>query len=167
MTTRSGWMRRLVAILGLLLTMSLTLPGPCLAEGPRRAEVTPSDKARGKIRIDALVVHANQSGKVDPRLVQLQKTLSHLRFTGFSVLSSQTETVAQGQTATVTVAGGRRMRISFLDRDDEHARVRIQLFRDNEKKMDTTVQLPWNKVFVVGGPSHDGGKLVFPITVSY
>ena len=161
------WRYLAVGLLGSWLAVGMIGPREALAEGPPQAIVNPTEVKAGRIRVDAMVVHANHSGRVDPGLRLLKEKLSHLRFTGFNILSSQTETVAQGQTATVRVAGGRRMRISFLDHTNKVARVRIQLFKGDEKKMDTTVQLPWNKVFVVGGPSHDGGKLVFPIVVSY
>jgi hypothetical protein len=113
-----------------------------------------------------LVVHAsNQGNRVDPRLQGLDR--SRFPYTAYKVLSSHTETVSQGQTATVSVVGGRKLRVAFVERNEQGAKVRIQLFVDNQKKVDTTVSLTQGRTFLVGGPNHDGGKLMFPITVSY
>ena len=157
------------SVLGLWLTMAaIAVPSVADAQdGPRPTKVTSRKAAQGKVRVDALVVHATNGSEVDPRLRILKRKLAHLRYTGFTVLDSHTSTISPGQTATVSIVGGRRLRIGFLNRDDKQARVRIQLFKDNEKKLDTTVQMPRDKSFIVAGPSHKGGKLVFPITISY
>lgn len=167
MKSTSFHTRLLATALGLWIVLGMSAP-TAHAQAPRPAQVTASDAARGKVRIDALVVHAtNQGASVDPRLRGLQRKLTHLRYSSYKVLSSHTDTIAPGQTATVAVVGGRRLKVAFLERTPKHARVRIQVFKGNDKKLDTQVQLPRDQAFVVAGPKHEGGVLLFPITVSY
>lgn len=160
-------MRVLAGVFGLWLSMA-AFPATAFGQSPRQAQVTASDEARGKVRIDALVVHAsNDSQRVDPRLQGLQSKMARMGYTGFEVLDAHTDTISPGQTATVSVVGGRRLRVGFIERDARNAKVRIQLFHGSDKKLDTTVTMPRDRAFVVAGPKYQGGILLFPITVSY
>lgn len=159
--------RLLAGVLGLWLSLG-AVPAAAYAQAPRPAKVTASDASKGKVRIDALVVHAsNASSTVDPRLSGLRREMSHLNYTGMKVLTAHTDTIAPGQTATVSVVGGRRLRVAFIERNAQKAKVRIQLFKGSAKVLDTTVSVPRDRAFVVAGPKHEGGVLVFPVSVSY
>lgn len=125
------------------------------------------DEASGKVRVEVMVVHATHSGQVDPRLRNLQRQLDHTRYTGFEVLSTSTDALSPGQTAVVTVAGGRKVKVRLIERNSQQARVRIELYKGNEKKLDTTVSIPRNRTFLVAGPKFEEGVLIFPITVTY
>ncbi len=166
---RAGWTHKLrAALLGALLATSAVGPMPASAQAPPRpAQVTVSEAQQGKVRVDAMVVHANNSGKVDPQLVELKRKFQHMKYTGFKVLSRHNESMSPGQSATVSVAGGRRVKITFIEARKSQARVRIQIFKAQSKVLDTTVQIPEARYFVVAGPSYADGILIFPITVSF
>lgn len=165
MSAMSVTKRVVVAALGLWLSLGVA-GSAAHAQDPRPAKVTRSDEASRRVRIDALVVHAsNQGTAVDPRLKGLNR--SRFPYTSYKVLSSHTETVSPGQTATVSAVGGRKLRVAFIERTAQGAKVRIQLFVGSEKKLDTTASLVRDRAFLVAGPKHDGGVLMFPITVSY
>jgi len=153
----------------------LALGTPAQAQtGPRTAPSAQSrapvsrPAANSKARVEVMVVHATNGGtQVDPRLRDLQRQLDQMRFTGFSVLTTDTDGIAPGQVVTMNVAGGRKLKLRLISKDARQARVRIELFKGSDKKLDTTVSIPRNRTFVVGGPKFQEGVLIFPITVKY
>ena len=156
-----------------LLVMGLLTLGT-LSGAEATSFAQPSDKVQrspapktGKIEVSVRVVHATDEGEVDTRLESLKRQFEIMRFRGFKLLSHDREEISDGQSMTVNMVGGNKVRIKLIDRTNAQARVRIELFRDNDKRLDTTVRIPRNRIFLVGGPKHDEGVLVFPITVSY
>ncbi len=156
----------------------LVLPGllavGLLAATPSLAQAQPTDKVQrtptpksAKVEVSVMVVHATDQGEVDPRLQGLKRQLEIMRFQGFQLLSHDRDNLDEGQATTVNVAGGNKVRVKLIDRTNAQARVRIELYRDNDKRLDTTVRINRNRTFLVGGPRHDNGVLVFPITVTY
>ncbi|MBX2797430.1 MAG: hypothetical protein KTR31_07180 [Myxococcales bacterium] len=167
---RAGWRRLLLSVAAWLVVAGLvcSVPSVAFAQGGSKSPRSPrTAENAGRVKIDVMVVHANNTQTVDPRLKGLQRQLSHFRYTGFSVLSTSSESLSQGQLATINVVGGRQMKIRFLERGAEQARVRIELFRDKEKKLDTTIAIRRGRTFLVAGPRYRDGVLMFPITVSY
>ncbi len=105
---------------------------------------------------------------MDPQLRELQRQLDHTRYTGFKVLSTSTDGRAPGQAPmVVTVEGGRKVKVRLIERSGNQSRVRIELYKGGERKLDTTVSIPRNRTFLVAGPKFDGGVLIFPISVNY
>ena len=152
----------------ILLVGALSLYGPdARAQSGGQLQATQEDEATGKVQVDVMVVHATNSGQVDPRLQDLQRQLDHTRYTGFEVLSTSSEDLGQGQVANVTVVGGRKVKVRLIERTERQARVRIELYKGNEKKLDTTVSIPRGRTFLVAGPKYEEGVLIFPITVTY
>ncbi|HHO49867.1 MAG TPA: hypothetical protein ENK18_03115 [Deltaproteobacteria bacterium] len=166
-TAHFGWAWIRVALLKLVAVLLFlgTLGSPVITahaqSGPRPEE------AAGKVRVEVMVVHATHSGRVDPRLRNLQRQLDHTRYTGFEVISTSSDSLSPGQLSVVSVAGGRKVKIRLIERNNQQARVRIELYKGNEKKLDTTVSIPRNRTFLVAGPKFEGGVLIFPITVTY
>jgi hypothetical protein len=149
------------AAFALLTAGALVTPEVATAQQPA------SQNDAGKVQIDVMVVHATNNGRVDPRLRDLQRQLDQMRFTGFEVLSTSSDSLAEGQVTTVSVAGGRKVKVRLIEKDNRQARVRIELYKGSEKKLDTTVTIPRDRTFLVGGPKFDEGVLIFPITVEY
>jgi hypothetical protein len=134
-------------------------PGPPGGRGGQEQPV-------GKSSITIRVVHATQSGRVDPALKPVEAQLRFTRFTGFTQLSSNTTQVAEGGETSVPVPGGRRVRVQLLDRTPTQARARVRLFEAGEPLADTTQTVPRGKAMIIGGPKYDGGVLLLLVTVN-
>jgi len=156
------------ALLGAMLGLSLLVATPAvtLAQPTDKVQRTPEPRS-GSVEVSVMVVHATDEGRVDPRLEKLKRQLEIMRFEGFELLSHSREDLSDGQATTVSVVGGNKVRVKLIDRTKSQARIRIELFRDNDKRFDTTVRINRNRTLLVGGPKHDDGVLVFPISVIY
>ena len=51
--------------------------------------------------------------------------------------------------------------------DEAKAQVGVEVYKGGEKLVDTTVSVNRGSTFMVGGPRHDGGILLLPITANY
>ncbi len=154
------WMKRLVLGLGIL-AASAAWVEPVLAQQPQAQEAP-----AGKSNITIRVVHATQSGRVDPALKAVEAQLKFTRFTGFAQLSSNTAQVATGAETAVPVPGGRRLRVELLSRTPTQARARVRLFEAGEPLADSTQVVPRGKTILIGGPKFDGGVLLLLVTVN-
>lgn len=152
------------------LLAALVLGAPALVEGVAVA-APPAAGAKAPVanRVDVgvMVVYANNSGQVDPRLRGLQRQLEVMRFTGFQLLSQHDDTLGVNQTATFQVEGDRRVQITLLSRDEENAQIRVQVFKDNEKKADTTLTIKRGRTVPIGVGKYQDGSLILPVTVNY
>jgi hypothetical protein len=151
------------------------------ADPPSRAPVRPGggaqnvanpartneNPAAGRVKVSMMVVYANNSGQVDPRLRGLQQQLEMMKFTGYQVLSTHSATLGTSQDQSFPIEGGRRMEVTVVSFSETQARVRIELFKGTEKTIDTTVNIRNGRTLVTGGPKYQAGSLIFPITVSY
>lgn len=127
-----------------------------------------SKPATGKVSLQLKVIHANNSGKVDPALQGVYENLKYTRFSGFSLLDTNDAKLSPGQDATFSVAGGRKITVSIVSRDSRAAKVRVKMFNPEGKSvMDTTVSIHRNRAFIIAGPDYKGGKLVLPLSVRY
>lgn len=125
----------------------------------------PRAAAAQKAPLGLLVVHANRSGVVDPRVADIARRFQDRGFTGFKLLSDQTQSVAVGQPATFAVEGNRKVTATLVELAAASAKVRIQTFAGGEKQFDTTVTLQRDKAFLMAGSSYLDGKLIFAVTV--
>lgn len=164
-------MKRLITMfLGAVLLSSPALAqsrGPSVRQvkaAQTEADVTP---AAGRVGVQIQVVHANNSGKVDPQLEGVVENLSFLRFSGFSLLDTHHAKLGPGQEATFSLVGGRKLEVTLVSRDARAAKMRVLMTSDKGVLMDTTVSIHRNRAFMIAGPSHEGGKLVLPLTVRY
>lgn len=119
---------------------------------------------QGKAQVDVMVVKADQSGQVDPRLKSLQRQLSFTNFTGFSVVSEDAVKLAKGESGTVSGGPGYKVKLKLVDIEANRASVRAQVLRGQESRLDTTVKLPSGRAFIVKGPKVQGGALIYVMT---
>ncbi|TNE87478.1 MAG: hypothetical protein EP330_18615 [Deltaproteobacteria bacterium] len=155
---------RIVKPLILGAALSFGMAAPALAQQPPR----PGAEVAQTVTVDVQVVHAtNAHSRVDSSLRSVEKHLRFLNYTGFSRLDSQATRLSPGEKAVVPVVGGREMHVTLVSVDSSAAKLRVQLFTGSSKKLDTTVSIHRNRSFIVGGPKHDDGVLVFPLTASY
>ena len=171
------WMRRWLGTCGakallcvVLLVMGWGLPSTALANPNVPARYAPQDApaakaAQGKATLDVVVVRADRSGRVEPRLKELERQLSFTGFTGFRTVSEQSLKLGKGQADTVPGGAGYKLKTELLSQDGDKARVRMQILKGAEARVDTTVRLPKGKAFTVKGPKvKDGGAMIYVIT---
>ncbi len=168
--TSSGSSRRVrrlfSAVVGGMAALLLLGSAPAaVAQDKPSAAAAP---VQGKVEVDVRVVRADHSKSVDAELKPLMKQLTFTRFTGFKLLATYPAHLAVGGDATFSLVGDRKLKVDLLERDAKRAKIRIRLFNGSKDKvLDTTVSIPRDKSFVIGGPKLKDGALVLPVTVSY
>jgi hypothetical protein len=140
----------------------VTLPGTVL----QQSRTAPRGN---KVTVGMMVVHAtDQHSNVDDRLGSLTRYLSHMRFTGYELLETRSVQLGPNGSETFTIQGGREVTITLLSRDDNRARMRVQILAGKGGKLlDTTLSINRNGTFIVAGPKYNEGILVLPLTASY
>jgi hypothetical protein len=121
----------------------------------------------GKVGIEVMVIHANNSGRVDPNLRAVMQNLRFTKFSGFSLLSKVPSQLGVGQESSISIVGGRKLKVNLLERDDKQAKVRVRLFSGERKVLDTTVSIHRNRSFMLMGPKHEDGVLILALSVRY
>lgn len=141
-------------------------PAAAAQTQPARAD-TPAVPA-GKVNVQIMVVFAtsSQSG-VDPRLGSLTRYLSNLKYSGYQLLDSQQATLSANGSQSFQIEGGRKVSVTLLSRDDQKARMRVEITQGSGKLLDTTLSVNRNGTFIVAGPRHKDGILVLPLTARY
>lgn len=141
-------------------------PGGGAKAGPAAAPA--AEVTAGKVNVAVSVVFAtNAHSRVDPRLSQLTRHLSHLRYTGYELLNTESLSLAQDKPQSFQLEGGRKLTVTLLGRDDAKARLRVEIAGGSGKLLDTTLSVNRNGTFIVAGPKHKDGILVLPLTASY
>jgi hypothetical protein len=153
-------------LLAALLVLCLGLPtGAAWAQG----RPAPRAAAPGKVNVQMLVVAASDSNTgVDPKLAHLQRHLSFLRYSGYSLLDTYQADLAPGGSSTFQLVGNRRVTVTLNARDAERAQFRIQFYgRQDNKLLDTTLSVNRNGTVIVAGPKHGDGILILPLQARY
>jgi hypothetical protein len=121
------------------------------------------------VAIQILVVHATDSENgVDPRLQPLSSSFRYFKYKGYRLLTSQNADVAVGDDASFSIEGGRRLTVTLISKDDQRARVRLEMSNNNDGKLlDTTVSINRDGTFIVAGPKYKDGILMLPLRASY
>lgn len=149
----------------LMLALALGASAPAFAQ---RAPTPAPARVSQRVSVEMMVVYAtNSHDRVDPRLRSLLPHLRHLNYTGYEVLDVRTDTLSPHQETTFAIVGGRRMQVELLDVDDQQARMRVRMFKDSRRLLDTTVSIHRNRSFIVAGPHHQDGVLILPMTARY
>lgn len=173
--------RILSAALFLGAVSSLADPSPSFAQaGPRvtRPSAGPAAPApapaservapAGKVSVQIMVVYATSSQTgVDPRLGNLTRYLSNLKYSGYQLLDSQTAQLSPNGGQTFAIEGGRKVSVTLLSRDDQKARMRVEITQGSSRLLDTTLSVNRNGTFIVAGPRFRDGILVLPLTARY
>ncbi len=144
-------------------------PGPS-AQQPATPAAAPAAAAipAGKVNVQIMVVFATSSQTgVDPRLGNLTRYLSNLKYSGYQLLDSQQATLSANGNQSFSIEGGRKVSVTVLSRDDQKARMRVEITQGSNKLLDTTLSVNRNGTFIVAGPRHKDGILVLPLTARY
>lgn len=155
-------------LLAALVAFAAVVPAPAFAGGDKHGsgERRP---ASSRARITVNVVHGtdDESG-MDPKLSSsLASQLRNFRYKGYRLLDSQSAELAPGSDATFSIEGGRTLTVTLVDKDADHARVRVEMTGKKGTILDTTVKVGRDSTFIVGGPQFKGGTLYLPLKVSY
>ena len=155
---------RLLLLLAALLAFAPATASADEAPRDRYAEQGKSDK----VALRVMVVHATSTGnKVDPRLQNLTKYLSHLKYTSYELLQTHNAELSANGKQSFAIEGGFKVTIELLSKEDSKARMRVVMARGSEKLLDTTLSVNRNGTFIVAGPKYKGGILVLPLTAKY
>jgi hypothetical protein len=144
-----------------------------LAPASARADDMPRDSyaeqgKNDKVALRVMVVHATSNGnKIDARLENLTKYLSHLKYTSYELLQTHTAELGTNGKQSFNIEGGFKVTIELLSKEDSKARMRVVMARGDEKLLDTTLSVNRNGTFIVAGPKYQGGILVLPLTARY
>jgi len=160
--------KALFALLSLAVGLGMAVPAAAQVP-PRPVPVrTAPAPSSASIDVELMVVHATRNNdSVDRRLEGLLAHLRHLGYSGYSVIRQNSASMSDGDTADFTVVGDREVKAELISHTDTDARLRIRMFKSGNKVLDTTVNMPRNRSFIVMGPEYDGGVLILPITVRY
>jgi len=164
--------RHIAILLGVVLGLFGASPALAQVRPPPGHRPPPAAAHRApaaqKVDVQVMVVLAtNAHNRVDPRLKSLLPHLQHLNYTGYEVLDVRNNELAPGQETSFGIAGGRRMEVQLLGRDDTQARMRVRMYSGSRRLLDTTVSIHRNRSFIVAGPEHAGGVLILPMTARY
>jgi len=121
------------------------------------------------VRLEMLVVHATTEDKaVDPQVRPLMKYFRNYKFTGFSLLDSQTAKINDNSARTFEIEGNRSVTITMLSHTEKSVKLKMVIVEDKGKKiLDTTVNINRNGTFIVAGPKFKEGVLFLPISAKY
>lgn len=143
-------------------------PVPGRAPVPSRQTGDADVPIARKVAVEVMVVYATNSGdRVDPELRSVMQQLRFTRYRSFTRLETHDASLRAGEESAFTIAGGRRVKIELITHDAEQAKIRLRMFNDGGKLLDTTVSIHRNRSFMVAGPRHEDGVLIIPITVRY
>jgi len=162
---------RWFGLLVLFVAVTLAVPTESHAQArpvrPGQATTATYAPVSGKVSIQMQVVHANNSGVVDPDLKAVAANFKAFRYTGFQKLEGFDAKLAPNQEAQFSMVGGHRIKVKLVSRDSRQAKVRVMMFNESGKIMDTTVAINRNRAFMIAGTSYKDGKLILPIHVRY
>lgn len=150
------------------LMASLSIGALAVAQVPPHSVPVSDGAVSRDVDVQVMIVHAHNSDtRVDSRLEGLLQHLRHMRYTGYTVLDTKSESLTDGHEASYDVQGDRQLKVELVDHDGSNARLRIRMLTNGRKVLDTTVSVRRDRSFIVMGPQHDEGVLVFAITANY
>ena len=163
------------ALAGAPQTGESSLSGELLAQNgprnrPRGKRPNPNRAVQGdRVRVQVMLVHATTGEPyMDPALQRWGRHLRHLRYDSYRLLERRRAALLPQGSRSFEILGDREISVSLLRKNEQNARLRVQMYRRGQKLVDTTVTVNRNGTFIMAGPAHkDGGILVLPITASY
>lgn len=122
-----------------------------------------------KIQIVVKTVLASQDEDyIDPSLSDLAKELKSLfRYSSYRLLGQESTSLKQGQTGTMSLPGGRSLKITPLETRGDRVTLSLEIIKDGRQIFQTQARLLNRSSITVGGPKYQGGYLLFNIFGSY
>ena len=157
----------LLMVFGLASPSAVALAEPPPRQQARQQQQRPVPAGKAEVRI--LAVRAGQGEPhVDPQLRALVKHLAYLRHDRYELVTKTRGIVGPGSSELVfRVPDGPRIEVTLRELEGDRAKVRVRMFRGNDKVADTTVAIQNHGTFILTGPKYRGGTLILPIRVDY
>ncbi len=168
-------MRPLIRAVAVALLLALGTPTPAAwADDPPRKPPAGAQKQKrpvpaGKVEVRILAVAASEGAEyTDPQLKHLKKHLAYLRHDRYELVSKKRGFVGSGpDDLEFKVEGGPRVVVTLREVSGDRAKVRVRMFRGQNKVVDTTVAIQNHGTFILAGPKYKDGILILPIRVDY
>ena len=165
-------MHTLIRALALLLALCVTGAGNAWAEPPPKPPAQQAKKREvpaGQVQVRILAVAASEGQPhMDPQLKHLVKHMAYLRHDRYELVTQKRGVVGPGaDDLEFRVQGGPRVVVSIREVGSDRAKVRVRMFRGQNKVVDTTVAIANHGTFIVAGPKYRDGILILPIRVDY
>lgn len=167
-------MARLVAVVAALAVASPALaqsrepPRPAPPRPAPAATTTSPSRAPGKVGLQVLVVHATDSTEgVDPRIKGLESSFRYFKYKGYTLLSTEKADVGVDDTASFSIAGNRKVKVTALSIDDARTKLHVEILAGDSKLFDTTVNINRGGTFIISGPKYQDGILMLPVRATY
>lgn len=165
-------MRTLQRLLPLVLLLGLVAPSnTAWADPPATPPVAQAKRQvpQGTVEIRILAVAASDGEKhMDPELRHLVKHFAYLRHDRYELVTKKRGEIKVGSDELeFRVDGGPRVVVSVRELSGDRAKVRVRMFRGQNKVVDTTVAIQNHGTFILAGPKYKDGILILPIRVDY
>ncbi len=166
-------MHTLIRAFALFLVLCVTTPGGAALADPPTKQPAPQSKKReipaGQVQVRILAVAASEGQPhMDPQLKHLVKHMAYLRHDRYELVTQKRGVVGPGaDDLEFRVQGGPRVVVSVREVGGDRAKVRVRMFRGQNKVVDTTVAIANHGTFIVAGPKYRDGILILPIRVDY
>ncbi len=125
--------------------------------------------ASAGITVTVKNIVASQGPKfMDPRLAELTHELTSVfKYSSYRLINEGTLMLRMKETGTVSLPGGRELRVTPMGVMRGRIKFRLVIFRGQERMFQTVVQLINNGSITLGGARHRGGYLLFNISASF
>jgi hypothetical protein len=165
-------MAKLLRLLSLFLVLGLGAFGNAAwADDPPPRKTAPVKRPIpvGKVQVRILAVAASEGQPyMDPQLKHLVKHLTYLRHDRYELITSKRGLVAGGgQELEFRIPDGPRVVISVREISGTRTKVRVRMYRGQNKVVDTTVAIQNHGTFILAGPKYRDGILILPIRVDF
>ncbi len=120
-----------------------------------------------KADLEVLVVHGDESGKIDARLKPIMRHLRYMPHTGYRLLRRDDRFLGVGADHAFELVDGLKLKVSLVSLTGTQAKIRVEMFHGEARKMDSVLAVHRNKAFLIAGPKHEDGELILAITPKY
>jgi hypothetical protein len=125
--------------------------------------------AADRWRVSVETILASREGQVvdqqlKPSIGELQ---SMFNYTSYRLIGSERLHLNKGETGTVSLPGGRRLKITPQRLGKKRADIALQMMKNKRTVFQTQIQLLNHGSLFVGGPRHEKGNLIFKISGDY
>jgi len=118
-----------------------------------------------------MVIHATNSAEgYDPAIRSLQRHLSFLNYRGFRLLFKNEMMLRNHTTRSLGLFDGKVLEVTLKSATQEKVVLGVKMYNPKTPSgvsLDTTVSVSRRGTFFVGGPRHEDGVLLLPITAWY
>lgn len=124
-------------------------------------------RAEEKVSFKAVMIYAtNEPGEQDTRLKQVEPKLRGVfRFKRYQHYGAGSSSTALPGKASLSLGKGHKLDLKVSHADQGKVRAQVRWTRGGEKLMSTAYVLNRKDSTVIGGPSHDKGKLIVVLSI--